>query len=94
MMGDANSKGEVWTVNQAAGLAMHELMHSVGYDHDPSNATTTLKPNNIPYFVQIISSYQETDIFNTYCGGSAACSSQNIKYGYPDALLTYYFGNN
>jgi hypothetical protein len=43
--------------------------------------------------VQIISAYQETDILNKYCGGVVATCAKKITYGYPDALLTYFFGD-
>jgi hypothetical protein len=95
MAGDASPDGKTkpWHINQAAALMFHELMHSVGYAHDPSNAQTTLKPNNIPYFVQIIAGYQETDILNKYCGGAVATCTQSIQWGYPNAIYTHYFGD-
>jgi len=97
MAGDASADGQTrpWAINQAAALMFHEWMHSVGYTHDGTNAEVVLKPNNIPYFVQIIVGYQETDIVNQYCSGSVAnCSQPNIQYGFPNALYTQYFGNN
>jgi hypothetical protein len=94
MMGDAAGTTKPWEINQAAGLSFHELMHSLGYQHDGTGAETTLKPTNIPYFVQIIASYRSEDILAVYCGGAiAVCAPPHIVYGTPNALLTQYFGN-
>ena len=97
MAGDASADGKTkpWGINQAAALMFHELMHSVGYLHSTmigNSAEVVLKPNNVPYFVQIIVGYQETDILTSYCGGVVAICTKNIQYGYPNALYTHYFG--
>ncbi|MGB0937087.1 MAG: PKD domain-containing protein [Colwellia sp.] len=94
MMGDAAGSTKPWDINQATALSFHELMHSLGYQHDGTSNETTLKPNNIPYFVQIIAGYRSEDILATYCKGSITpCAPPDIRYGTPNALLTQYFGN-
>ena len=81
-----------WTVNGAAPLVFHELTHSFGYAHDPNTAETALKPNNIPYFVQIILGYTSKDILGTYCAGDPGCPKPNLTWGNPDSVLTVLFG--
>lgn len=92
MMGDPNSKGKVSKLDETAPLVFHELTHSVGFLHEPNDATTTLKPNNIPYYVQTIVGYDAFDIVGGYCKGDPACPSYSLTAGYPNALLTKYFG--
>jgi hypothetical protein len=82
-----------WSVNGAAPLVFHELTHSFGYAHDPNTTETALKPNNIPYFVQIILGYTATDILSTYCAGIDSCPKPNLTWGNPDSVLTILFGN-
>ena len=96
MMGDASSDGSTkpWPVNGAAALIFHELTHSVGYSHAGAGPQVNLKPNNIPYYVQIIAGYRSEDILGVYCKGLPGCDSQNVEWGYPSALFTIYFGDN
>lgn len=83
-----------WSVNGAAPLVFHELTHSFGYAHDAGTQTDLIngKPNNIPYFVQIILGYQGDDILNAYCGGSVASCTRFYTQGSPNSLLTEFFG--
>lgn len=90
-MPGSNVKG--WEVNGAAPLVFHELTHSFGYAHDPNTSETTLKPNNIPYFVQIILGYTAKDILGTYCGGDVTCPKPNVVWGNPDSVLTQLFSD-
>jgi hypothetical protein len=96
MMGDASPDGQTkgWSVNGAAALIFHELTHSIGYVHEPNGAPTQLKPNNIPYFVQIIAGYSATNIMGVYCNNDPSCSSPQLQYGNPQAVFTQYFGDN
>ncbi|ANO34356.1 hypothetical protein BCT86_06745 [Vibrio breoganii] len=42
-------------INQTAPLLLHELTHTFGYTHTAADQTTVqFVPNNIPYFVQLI----------------------------------------
>ncbi|PIB36280.1 hypothetical protein BFP72_13200 [Reichenbachiella sp. 5M10] len=62
-------------------LILHEITHTWGYAHDGPDAEVTLKPNNIPYYVQFL-------VGNSYKDPAAA-----PVWNTPDALLTIYFGN-
>ena len=66
-----------------ASLVLHEITHTWGYQHSSSNSDdVTLKPNNVPYYVQFL------------VGVSYKNPEETMVYGTPDALLTVYFGNN
>lgn len=62
-------------------LILHEITHTWGYAHDGPANEVTLKPNNIPYYVQFL-------VGNSYKDPAAA-----PVWDTPDALLTIYFGN-
>jgi hypothetical protein len=82
-------------MNDTASLLFHELNHSIGYGHaaaDPS--VIQLKPNNIPYFVQIILGYNADDIVGTYCAGDQFTCSYHITWGNPTSILTTLFGKS
>lgn len=95
MMGDTQVGGQVkagWPVNGAAGLVFHELTHSFGYAHNDPGDEVNNKPNNLPYFVQIILGYQAENILAEYCKGDPTCANPFYLQGSPNSLLTKYFG--
>jgi hypothetical protein len=83
-------------MNDTASLLFHELNHSIGYDHGAANQSDVqLKPNNIPYFVQIILGYSADDIVGTYCAGDLfTCSPPKLIWGNPTSILTTLFGKS
>ena len=89
--------GQGWGVNGAAPLVFHELTHSFAYAHDGPDAEILGKPNNIPYFVQIMLGYNGEDILQGYCGGSVdSCNRFYLANSDPanKGLLTAYFGTD
>ncbi len=80
--------------HSSAGLVLHELTHTFGYTHDSvTPADFELKPNNIPYYIQILTAYESVDVVGVYCAGDPACATPTPPWGTPTALLTLYFGN-
>lgn len=96
MMGDTSADNSVhgWDVNGAAALVMHEITHSLGWMHAGSDPEVGGKPNNIPYFVQILGAYESIDVLHNYCVTSVATCQHRNYAGHPNAILTYYFGDN
>ncbi len=72
-------------VHSTEGLALHKMSHTWGYIHSGNDASTTLKPNNIPYYIQFIVAYDVNNPQNVVTNG--------VQAGTPDGLATIYFGN-
>ena len=92
MIGDASTDGSTksWGTNAAAGLIFHELTHSVDYAHD--GTPVTLIPNNVPYFVQFIASYESGNMLTSICNNIQACTPNSPFSGPEHGLLDTYFG--
>ncbi|TEW56017.1 hypothetical protein E2R68_02685 [Psychromonas sp. RZ22] len=67
--------------HNAASLILHELTHTWGYEHAGNAENTTLKANNIPYYVQFI------------IGTNAENPAAKVEPYTPKALLEVYFGH-
>ena len=58
------------TLNNTLGLMLHEMSHTWGYVHAGNDAGTTLKPNNIPYYLQFLLAYSANDPGNAVINGA------------------------
>ena len=73
------------TMNNTLGLMLHEMSHTFGYVHSGNDAGTTLKANNIPYYLQFILAYSAADPANAVVNGAVVTGHTGLN--------EIYFGN-